>query len=98
MNRNNVYFPFTDNHSGGRKFDDLSVGEFDNPQQFMDSEYNQSGDKDDKTINPYGFIQGYILSTTSEQDNIIRTTFNNINKNEEYKIFKTIVQMQCKGH
>ncbi len=96
VNGDNVYIPGTDIHFGGRKFDDLAVGEFDSPQQFMDSYYNQAGDKDDKSINSYGFTEGYVLPTTSEQDNTIRSTFTDISQNESYNIFTnncaTVVQ------
>jgi RHS repeat-associated protein len=87
VNGDNVYIPGTDIHLGGRKFDDLAVGEFDSPEQFMQSAYNSKGDKDDKSINKYGFTEGYILATTPEQDATIRETFVGISQNEEYGIF-----------
>ena len=73
VNGNNVYI--SGKHTGGRKFDDLDVGEFDSPQQFLYSDYNTKGDKDDESINCYGYQEGYILPTTPEQDDIIRKTF-----------------------
>jgi len=73
-------------HTGGREFDDLAVGEWDSPQQFMDSYYNTKGDKDDKNSNKYGFPEGYVIPTTPEQDNRIRTKFTEISQNEEYRL------------
>ena len=84
VNGDNVYS--SGSHTGGREFDDLAVGEWDSPQQFMDSYYNQAGDKDDKSVNNYGFTEGYVIPTTPEQDNTIRTTFTNNSKNEEYRL------------
>lgn len=52
----------------------------------MNSTYNQKGDKDDKSINSYGFKEGYIIPTTKEQDKIIKETFISISKNEDYSL------------
>ena len=87
VNGDNVYIPGTDIHLGGRKFDDLAVGEFDSPEQFIQSAYNSKGDKDDKSVDKYGFTEGYTLATTPEQDFKIRETFIGISQNEEYGIF-----------
>jgi len=69
----------TNGSLGGRPFDDIEVGSFDSPEQFLNSGYNQKAntkeDKGDPTINAYGYQEGYILPTTSEQDNIINETF-----------------------
>ena len=65
--------------TGGRPKDDIAVGEWDSPQQFMDSDYNQAAknkkEKEDENINAYGYQEGYVLPTTKKQDNIIRETF-----------------------
>ena len=84
INGDNVYFSglFT----GGRKFDDLGEHEFNSPQEFMNSPYNTEGDGEDLSINSYGFPEGYILPTTKEQDDIIRKTFTDISRNEDYRI------------
>jgi lipopolysaccharide export LptBFGC system permease protein LptF len=84
VNGDNVYS--SGGHTGGRKFNDVAVGEFDSPQQFMDSQYNSSGDKDDTSINSYGYQEGYVIPTTSEQDQMIAETFTDIAQNEEYKL------------
>ena len=84
VNGDNVYA--SGKHTGGREWNDIELGEWDTPQEFMNSFYNQSGDKNDKTINSYGYEEGYIIPTTPKQDNIIRTTFSNISKNEEYSL------------
>lgn len=71
---------------GGRPFDDLAVGAFDSPHQFLESSYNSSGNPEDKSINSYGYKEGYILPTTPEQDEIIRNTFTDISMNESYSV------------
>ena len=53
----------------------------------MDSKYNSKGDKNDKEgSNKYGYTEGYVLPTTSEQDKTIAKTFKNISANEDYGI------------
>ena len=84
VNGDNVYV--LGKFKGGRKFDDIAVGEFTNPQEFLDSEYNSAGKSDDNTINHYGFSEGYIIPTTEEQDNIIRDSFVDISRNEDYDL------------
>ena len=94
INGDNVYS--SGKFSGGRKFDDLSVGNFGSPQEFMESSYNSAGDKDNQSINSYGFSEGYIIPTSAEQDSKIRNTFVEISQNEDYDIFgnncSTVVQ------
>ena len=84
INGDNVYF--SGNHTGGREFDDIAIGEWDNPQQFMDSQYNSEGDKSDENSNSYGYSEGYIISTTPKQDEIIRDEFISISQNESYDL------------
>ena len=91
VNGDNVYF--SGQHIGGRTFNDAPALKedgspllFDSPQQFMDSHYNSKGNKEDKTINSYGFTEGYIIPTSTEQDNKMRDTFSNISRNEDYDI------------
>ncbi|MCP9610508.1 RHS repeat domain-containing protein [Coprobacter tertius] len=94
VNGDNVYS--SGNHVGGRTFDDLGIGVWDSPQQFLNSDYNKEGDKEDKHINSYGYIEGYILPTDKEQDKIIKEKFLDISVNEEYGIISnncaTVVQ------
>lgn len=85
VNGDNVYS--SGNHTGGREFDDIAVGEFNSPQQFMNSLYNSKGNKNDKEgSNNYGYIEGYIIPTSPEQDKIIVKTFINVSEKEEYGI------------
>lgn len=86
VNGDNVYF--SGRHKGGREFDDLNVGEWNTPQEFLDSEYNSIGDKNDKNSSKYEFTEAYVIPTTGEQDQIIRSAFMNISKNESYDILK----------
>lgn len=98
INGDNVYV--SGKFSGGRKFNDISVGSFDSPQQFMDSEYNESGDKDDKSINSYGFKEAYVIPTTTSQDEKIRDAFID-NSNNEYNLLgnncSTVVQLSLEA-
>ncbi|MDR0938379.1 MAG: hypothetical protein LBN29_03340 [Mediterranea sp.] len=91
VNGNNVFF--SGNHTGGRPFDDISVVDengnpllFDTPQQFLDSYYNSDGDKNDPSINSYGYTEGYVIPTSQEQDGVIRNTFIDISQNTEYDL------------
>lgn len=86
VNGDNVYI--MGKFSGGRKFDDIAIGNFNSPQEFLESEYNSSGHRDDKNINHYGFSEGYIIPTSKKQDEKIRKTFIEISKKEQYDIFK----------
>ena len=85
INGDNVYVSGV--FMGGRKSNDIAVGEFDSPQQFMDSDYNSSGDPDDESINSYGYSEGYIIPTSQEQDNAIREEFISISDGEAYDLF-----------
>ena len=94
VNGDNVYV--SGEFSGGRKFNDIAVGEFDSPQEFLNSPYNSYGASDDMSINTYGFSEGYMIPTSKEQDDIIRDTFISISKNESYDFLgnncSTVVQ------
>jgi RHS repeat-associated protein len=103
VNGDNVYSSSTSgSHTGGREFDDIAIGNFDNPQQFMNSQYNSKGDKNDKDgSNKYGYTEGYVIPTTPEQDQTIAETFKDISANEEYGIISnncaTAVQKSLKA-
>lgn len=89
VNGNNVVNPLTKNHTGGRPFNDVAVGSWDTPEQFLNSSYNvNKGDdgKTDKNINNYDFSEGYHITTTPEQDATMRNNFTNI-ANTEYDLF-----------
>lgn len=79
INGDNVINPLTKNHSGGRPFNDVAVGSWDYPEAFINSSYNVKNDvsKEDKSMNNYGFKEGYRISSTSEQDAIMRRSFIN---------------------
>lgn len=75
INGNNMYI--SGSHSGGREFNDVAVGSWNSPQEFFDSSYNVRNDKskDDKSMNHFGFSEGYLISATPEQDEIMRNNF-----------------------
>ena len=82
VNGNNVYL--SGEHRGGRRFNDIAIGPWDSPQDFMDSSYNQRTEesKDDRSFNNYVFNEGFLIPTTSEQDMEIRETFEHISLKE----------------
>ena len=84
INGDNVYV--SGKFTGGRKFNDIAVGEFKSPQDFLNSQYNTEGNGSDTSINSYGFTEGYIIPTSEEQDEIIRSTFMDISTNEPYDL------------
>lgn len=75
VNGNNVYV--SGKHTGGREFNDIAVGSWDSPEDFFKSPYNvrDENSKDIKSKNHFGFKEGYQISTTPEQDAIMRDSF-----------------------
>lgn len=86
VNGNNVYV--SGSHSGGRTFNDVAVGSWDSPQEFLHSSYNirNEDSKDNKSMNHFGFSEGYQISTTPEQDATMRNSFSKTAKSE-YDLF-----------
>ena len=82
VNGNNMYF--SGSHSGGRTFNDVAVGSWDSPQEFLHSSYNvrNENSKDNKSMNHFGFEEGYQISTTPEQDATMRNSFSKTAKSE----------------
>ena len=85
VNGDNVYI--SGEHKGGRLFNDVAVGSWDSPQEFLNSSYNVKNDnsKEDKSMNNYGFSEGYHIPTTPEQDAIMRDSFAKI-ANTKYNL------------
>lgn len=94
VNGDNVYV--SGRFSGGRKFNDVGIGSFNTPEEFLRSNYNSSGKADDVNVNSYGFSEGYVIPTSKKQDNVIRDTFKKIVNDEEYHLMfnncATVVQ------
>lgn len=86
VNGNNMYI--SGSHTGGRKFNDVAVGSWSSPQEFLDSSYNVRTDNsgDDESMNHYGFSEGYQISTTPEQDETMRNSFSKTAKTK-YNLF-----------
>lgn len=73
----------------GRPFDDIGVGPFDSPQDFLDSKYNTSKGQYDSTnprSNSYAFETAYRIETTPEQDKIMAESMINSSK-KQYNLF-----------
>ena len=69
-------------YSGGKTFNDVEVGNWKSPQEFLDSEYNyklpnDAGDSS-KDYSDFNYDQGYIIKTTSSQDKLIRDQFKEV--------------------
>lgn len=77
INGDNMYIPLLKCHTGGRTFNDIAVGSWNSPQEFFQSAYNvrDENSKNDKSKNHYGFSEGYLIKTTSQQDETIRNSF-----------------------
>ena len=84
VNGDNVFS--SGKHKGGRMFDDLGEHSFNSPEEFMGSEYNKEGNKEDENISNYHFSSAYILPTNKKQDGIIRDEFIRISEKEEYSL------------
>ncbi len=87
VNGNNLYI--SGSHVGGRPFNDIAVGSWNTPKEFFNSSYNvEKGKcgKTDKSINNYGFTEGYRIDTTPEQDKTMRESFTKTAKTE-YNLF-----------
>ena len=95
INGDNKYL--SGNHIGGRPFNDVAVGSWDSPQDFLDSDYNGKNEnsKNDPNYNNYGFNEGFQIKTTREQDAVMRDAFKQA-ANSEYNLLSnncaTIVQ------
>ncbi len=82
VNGDNVYI--SGSHSGGRQFNDVAVGSWDTPEEFLYSSYNVRDDdsKEDVSKNHFGFEEGYQIPTSPEQDAIMRSSFSKAGKSE----------------
>lgn len=63
--------------SSGRPFNDVAVGSWDSPEEFMHSSYNTATEngKTDKDQNNFDFSEGYQIPTSPEQDSKMREKF-----------------------
>ena len=86
VNGNNMYS--SGSHSGGRTFNDVAVGSWNSPQEFLNSSYNvrNENSKDNKSMNHFGFTEGYQIHTTQSQDATMRKSFSKTAKSE-YDLF-----------
>ena len=84
VNGNNVYS--SGSFSGGRKYNDIGVGSFKSPQDFLNSEYNQKKEEDDPSTANYNYEKAYIIPTNKEQDSAIRNEFQRIASEEDYSL------------
>lgn len=75
-------------HFGGREFNDIAIGDWGSPQEFLDSSYNSrpTDSKDDKSVNNFGYDEGYQIETTPVQDAIMQNEFIKASKTE-YNLF-----------
>ena len=84
--------------AGGKPYHDKGEKTFNSPQEFLESSYNASGNKEqvaNNEVNNYEFKEGYILPTTPEQDKIISEKFTEITNNESYSLGIKSRSNQC---
>lgn len=67
---------------GGKHFNDVEIGNWNSPQEFLDSDYNQklpgrTGDSS-KEYSDFNYDQGYIIETSPSQDKSIKEKFKEI--------------------
>lgn len=88
VNGNNMVNPLTNNHSGGRPFNDVAVGSWDSPEEFLNSSYNVRNEdsKENPDMNHFGFSEGFQIPATPEQDAVMRNDFTKIAETE-YNLF-----------
>jgi len=86
VNGNNKYS--SGSHTGGRTFNDVAVGSWDTPQEFLNSSYNVRNDnsKDNESESHYEFTEGYQIHTTQSQDATMRESFSETAETE-YDLF-----------
>lgn len=87
VNGNNFYI--SGSHSGGRTFNDVAVGSWDSPEDFLNSSYNvrTENSKEDKSMNHFGYSEGYQIPSTKEQDTTMRESFTKIAQTKYNLIF-----------
>lgn len=86
VNGNNVYI--SGGHRGGRPFNDVAVGSWDSPEEFLNSSYNvrNENSKEKPDMNHFGFSEGFQIPATPEQDAVMRNGFTKIAETE-YNLF-----------
>lgn len=68
----------TNGAAGGKPYHDLGKKTFASPEDFLNSDYNRTGTKEEiekDKVNGYGYEEAYILPTSSKQDSKIREAF-----------------------
>ncbi|MCM1520085.1 MAG: hypothetical protein NC098_04810 [Lachnoclostridium sp.] len=73
--------------SSGLSHDDVGVGNWDSPEEFLNSDYNSEGDKEDPNINHYGYNQGLYIPTSQEQDQQMSEDFRTLSEKTKYNVF-----------
>ena len=95
VNGNNVYV--SGKFWGGRKQNDVGIGSWESPQEFLNSDYNRSQTDNDSydDVCDYNFTRCYIIKTTPEQDKNMIEDFKQTSSTEYnviYNNFATAVQ------
>ncbi len=73
-----TFYKKTEGSIGGKGYHDSGEKVFDTPSEFLNSNYNSSGTKQqvrDNDVNNYGFPEGYLIPSSSEQDAKARDAF-----------------------
>lgn len=89
-----LFNPWSGNNNTPYNYDlnDLGVGNWDTPQDFLNSDYNRDLGEEgvlDKSVNNYDYTEAFVIETSKEQDDIIRQTFVDIVSTEPYTLLNT---------
>ena len=68
--------------SAGRPFNDVAVGNWESPQDFLNSDYNSDSPTgtEDPSQSHFTYDIGYQISSTPEQDTVMREEFQNLSE------------------
>lgn len=98
INGNNIYLsarPYMGGwYVGNSKYDDLGLGNWDSPVDFLRSSYNADGSNADSTITSCRYTVAYQIPTTLEQNRVIEQCFRRMSS-ERYNLFKNNCATAC---
>lgn len=98
INGNNIYLSpgwFQGGwYIGNSKHNDLGVGSWDTPADFMRSPFNADGPSSDTTISCCRYTDAYLIPTTAEQNDVIVECFRRMSS-ERYNLLKNNCATAC---
>ncbi len=91
FNGSNKKYSRSSTSTSGLPYNDVAVGGWDTPQEFLNSSYNMRGDNY-PDINGYGYDKGYVIKTSSEQDQAMHDKFTKQAKTKYHLLFNNCVE------